>query len=171
MLYSTTVYLNLLFWNTMLQFGEGSGTPLQYSFAWKIPWMEEPGRLQSMGSLRVQHDWVTSLSPFILMHWRRKWQPTPLLLSEESQGRGGAWWAAVYGIAQSQTRLKQLSSSSSCSFVLGNDLVCFIYVLCFLHIFSWGSHAFSILPFIPTGIASGDWWKLCWNFLCTLSLF
>ena len=84
---------------------------------------------------------------------------------------GGAWWAAVYGVAQSQTRLKQLSSSSSCSFVLGNDLVCFIYVLCFLHSFSWGSHAFSILLFIPTGTASGDWWKLCWNFLCTLSLF
>ena len=38
-------------------FGEGNGTPLQYStLAWKIPWTEEPGRLQSMGSLRVRHD-------------------------------------------------------------------------------------------------------------------
>ena len=72
----------------MLQFGEGGGTPLQYSFAWKIPWTEEPGRLQSMGLLRVQHDWATSLSPFTLMHWRRKWQPTPVLLPEESQGQG-----------------------------------------------------------------------------------
>ena len=44
--------------------------------AWKIPWMEEPGRLQSMGSLRVRHDWATSLSLFTFMHWRRKWQPT-----------------------------------------------------------------------------------------------
>ena len=44
--------------------GEGNGTPLQYSFAWKIPWTEEPDRLQSMGSLRVGHDWVTSLSLF-----------------------------------------------------------------------------------------------------------
>ena len=33
--------------------------------AWKIPWMEEPGGLQSMGSQRVRHDWVTSLSFYI----------------------------------------------------------------------------------------------------------
>ena len=43
----------------------------------KTPWMEEPGRLQSMGSLRVRHDWATSLSLFTFTHWRRKWQPTP----------------------------------------------------------------------------------------------
>ena len=46
------------------------------------------------------------------MHWRRKWQPTPVFLPGESQD-GGAWWAAVYGVAQSWTRLKRLSSSSS----------------------------------------------------------
>ena len=55
---------------------------------WKIPWMEEPGGLQSMGSLRVGHDWATSLSLFTFMHWRRKWQPTPVFLPGESQGRG-----------------------------------------------------------------------------------
>ena len=54
----------------------------------KIPWMEEPGRLQSMGSLRVGHNWTTSLSLFTFMHWRRKWQPTPVFLPGESQGRG-----------------------------------------------------------------------------------
>ena len=59
--------------------------------AWKIPWMEEPGRLQSMGSLGVRHDWVTSLSLFPFMHWRRKWQPTPVFLPGESQG----WWSLV----------------------------------------------------------------------------
>ena len=64
--------------------------------AWKIPWTEEPGGLQSMGWLRVRHDWVTSLSPFTFLHWRRKWQPTPVFLPGESQGRG-AWWAAVCG--------------------------------------------------------------------------
>src|SRR5574341_307026 len=47
------------------------------TIAWKIPWTEEPGRLQSMGSQRVGHDRVTLLSLFIFMHWRRKWQPTP----------------------------------------------------------------------------------------------
>ena len=55
--------------------------------AWKIPWTEEPGRLQSMGSLRVGHDWATSLSLFTFMHWRRRWQPTPVFLPGESQGR------------------------------------------------------------------------------------
>ena len=50
------------------------------TLAWKIPWTEEPGRLQSMGLLRVGHDWVTSLSLFTFMHWRRKWQPTPVFL-------------------------------------------------------------------------------------------
>ena len=54
--------------------------------AWKIPWTEEPGRLQSMGSLRVGHDWAASLSLFTFMHWRRKWQPTPVFLPGESQG-------------------------------------------------------------------------------------
>ena len=46
------------------------------------------------------------------MHWRRKWQPTPVFLPGESQGRRTAWWAAVYGVAQSRTRLTRLSSSS-----------------------------------------------------------
>ena len=86
--------------------------PHSSTLVWKIPWAEEPGRLQSMGSLRVGHDWATSLSLFTFMHWRRKWQPTPVFLPGESQGRG-AWWAAVYGVAQSRTRLKWPSSSSS----------------------------------------------------------
>ena len=79
--------------------------PHSSTLAWKIPWMEEPVGLQSMGSLRVGHDSVTSLSHFTFMHWRRKWKPTPVFLPGESQD-GGAWWAAVYGVAQSWTRLK-----------------------------------------------------------------
>ena len=55
---------------------------------WKIPRAEEPGRLQSMGSLRVGHDLASSLSLFTFMHWRRKWQPTPVFLPGESQGQG-----------------------------------------------------------------------------------
>ena len=62
------------------------------TLAWKIPWTEEPGRLQSMGSLRVGHDWATSLSLFTFMHWRRKWQPTPVFLPGESQG-----WRSLAG--------------------------------------------------------------------------
>ena len=58
------------------------------TLAWKIPWMEDPGGLQCMGSRRVGDDWATSLSLFTFMHWRRKWQPTPVFLPGESQGRG-----------------------------------------------------------------------------------
>ena len=137
--------------------------PHSSTLAWKIPWTKEPGGLQSMGSLRVGHDWATSLSLFTCMHWRRKWQPTPGFLPGEPQGRGslggcrlwghtesdtterlhfpfslarigegngnplqcsclknprdrGAWGAAVYGVAQSRTQLKRLSSSSGSHF-------------------------------------------------------
>ena len=138
---------------------EKAMAPHSSTLAWKLPRTEEPGRLQSMVSLRVGHNSVTSLSLFTFMHWRRKWQPTPVLLPGESQGRGslvgcrlwdrtesdttgrlqfhfsvsctgegngnplqcsclenprdgGAWWAAIYGVAQNWTRLKLLSSSS-----------------------------------------------------------
>ena len=67
---------------------EKAMAPHSSTLAWKIQWMEEPGRLQSMGSLRVRHDWATSLSLFIFRHWRRKWQPTPVFLPGESQGWG-----------------------------------------------------------------------------------
>ena len=80
----------------------------------KIPWAEEPGKLQSMGSLRVGHDWVTSLSLFTFMHWRRKWQPTPVLLPGESQGQGSLVGFRLWGRTESDT-LKWCSSSSSSS--------------------------------------------------------
>ena len=83
--------------------------------AWRIPGTAEPGGLPSMGSHRVGHDWVTSLLLISFMHWRRKWQHTPVFLPGESQARGWrASWAVyrVYGVAQSQTRLKWLSSST-----------------------------------------------------------
>ena len=80
--------ISLHLWTTH---GEGNGTPLQYSCL-ENPWIEEPSRLQSMGSLRVGHDWATSLSFFTFMHWRRKWQPTPVFLPGESQGRGSHLW-------------------------------------------------------------------------------
>ena len=80
------------------------------TLAWKIPWMEEPGRLQFMGSLRVGHDWATSLS----LSCTGEGNGNPLQCScLENPRDGGAWWAAIYGVTQSQTRLKQLSSSSS----------------------------------------------------------
>ena len=80
------------------------------TFAWKIPWTEEPGRLQSMGSLRVRHDWATSLSLFLSCIGEGNGSPLQSCL--ENPRNEGAWWAAVYGVAQSRTRLKRLSSSS-----------------------------------------------------------
>ena len=71
--------------------------PHSSTLAWKIPWMEEPGRLQSMRSLRVGHDWVTSLSLFTFMDWRRKWQPTPVFLPGESQGQGSLVSCSLWG--------------------------------------------------------------------------
>ena len=86
--------------------------PHSSTLAWKIPWMEEPGRLQSMGSLRVGHDRATSLSLFTFKHWRRKRQPTPVFLPGESQGRGSLVGCRLWGRTESDI-LKQLSSSSS----------------------------------------------------------
>ena len=77
--------------------------PHSGTFAWKIPWMEEPGRLQSMGSPRVGLDWATSLSLFSFMHWRRKWQPTPVFLPGESQGRGSLVGDRLWGRTESDT--------------------------------------------------------------------
>ena len=88
-------------------YAEKAMAPHSSTLAWKIPWMEEPGRLQSMGSWRVQHDWATSLSRI------GEGNGNPLQCScLESPRDSGAWWAAVYGVAQSQTQLKRLSSSS-----------------------------------------------------------
>ena len=77
--------------------------PHSSTLAWKIPWMEEPGRLQSMGSLRVRHDWATSLSLFTFLYWRRKWQPTPVFLPGESQGWGILVGCCLWGRTESDT--------------------------------------------------------------------
>ena len=78
---------------------EGNGTPFQYSCL-ENPWTEEPGGLQSMGSLRVRYDWATSLSLFTFMHWRRKWKPTPVFLPGESQGRGSLVSCRLWGLTE-----------------------------------------------------------------------
>ena len=90
------------------QVKEKAVAPHSSTLAWRIPWMEEPGRLQSMGSLRVGHNWAISLSR------TGEGNGNPLQCScLENPRDGRAWWADVCGVAQSQTRLKWLSSSSS----------------------------------------------------------
>ena len=71
------------------------------AFAWKIPWAEEPCRLQSMGSLGVGHNGATSLSLFTFMHWRRKCQHTSVFLPEEPQGQGSMVGCHLWGCTES----------------------------------------------------------------------
>ena len=84
-------------------FLEKAMAPHSSTLAWKIPWTEEPGGLQSMGSLRVKHDRATSLSLLTFMHWRRKWHPTPVFLPGESQGRGSLVGYSPWGRTESDT--------------------------------------------------------------------
>ena len=100
---------------------EKAMAPHSSTLAWKIPWTEEPGGLQSMGSLRVGHDWATSLSLSCI----GEGNGNPLQCScLENPRDGGAWWATVYGVAQSWTRLKRLSSSSSSRQSLLEKILC-----------------------------------------------
>ena len=82
---------------------EKAMAPHSSTLAWKIPWTEEPGRLQTMGLRRVGHDWVTSFSLFTFMHWKRKWQPTPVFLPGESQGWGSLVGRHLWGRTESDT--------------------------------------------------------------------
>ena len=99
----------------ILYITEKAMAPHSSTLAWKIPWMEEPGGLQSMVSLGVRHDWATSLS--LSLSCTGEGNGNPLQCScLENPRDGGAWWAAVYGVAQSRTRLKWLSIRSDQSF-------------------------------------------------------
>ena len=80
---------------------EKAMAPHSSTLAWKIPWMEEPGGLQSMGSRRVGDDRATSLWLFTFMHGRRKWQPTPIFLPREYQGWGSLVGCCLWGPTES----------------------------------------------------------------------
>ena len=90
-------------WNHIACGLEKAMAPHSSTLAWRIPWTEEPGALQSMGSPRVEHDWATSLSLFTFMHWRRKWQPTPVFLPGESQECSSLVGCCLWGQIESDT--------------------------------------------------------------------
>ena len=96
-------YSPILNYNYLLHPMQKAMAPHSSTLAWKTPWTEEPGRLQSMGSLGVGHDWATSLSLFTFMYWRRKWQPTPVFLPGESQGQGSLVGCRLWGHTESDT--------------------------------------------------------------------
>ena len=84
--------------------------PHSSTLAWKIPWAEEPGRLQSMGSL--ESDTIERLHFHFSLSCIEEGNGNSLQCScLENPRDGGAWWAAIYRVAQSRTRLKRLSSS------------------------------------------------------------
>ena len=97
------VYLRIYINTYIYSYMEKAMAPHSSTLAWNIPWMEEPGRLQSLGLQRVRYDWVTSLWLFTFMHWRRKWQPTPVFLPGESQGRGSLVGCRLWGHTESDT--------------------------------------------------------------------
>ena len=91
---------------------EKAMAPHSSTLAWKLPWTEEPGRLQSMGSKKL--DTTERIHFHFLLSCIGEGNGNPLQCScLENPRDGGAWWAAVYGVTQSRTRLKRLSSSSS----------------------------------------------------------
>ena len=150
--------------------------PHSSTLAWKIPWMEEPGRLQSMGSLRVGHDWATSLSHI----GEGNGNPLQCSCLENPRDRG-AWWAAVYGVAQSRTRLKWLSSGSSIHTKIMNNLVLF-YVWKNARVWAHWNYSFDVhLSYLGPiscvcvvggglfqGVSAVGWWFDEGNILCWL---
>ena len=100
--------------------------PHSSTLAWKIAWVEEPGRLQPTGSRRFGHDWATSLSLFIFIHWRRKWQPTPVFLLGESDGQRSLVYCSPWGCEELETteQLHFHFSLSSIGEGNGNPLLC-----------------------------------------------
>ena len=100
--------------------------PHSSTFAQKIPWTEEPGRLQSMGSL--ESDTIKQLHFHFSVSCIGEGNGNTLQCScLENPRDGGAWWAAIYGVAQSRTGLNRLSSSSSSSSIM-------TYVHCYSNI-------------------------------------
>ena len=108
------------------------------TLAWQIPWMENPGRLQSMGSLGVGHNWATSLS---LFHFHALEKEMATHSSVLAWRIPGTEWAAIYGVARSWTWLKRLSSSSY-------FLSCFLFYLFLIALFTQLSSPEFIIYFL-----------------------
>ena len=131
--------------------------PHSSTFAWKTPWMEVSGGLQSMEPLRVGHDWVTSLSLSCI----GEGNVNPLQCSclENPRDRG-AWWAAVYGVAQSWTRLKWLTAAAACPL----SWWCHLTILSSVTPFSFCLPSFPASESFSNGLALRITWPKCWSF-------
>ena len=119
--------------------------------------------LQSMGSRRVRHGWVTSLSLFTFMHWRKKWQPTPVFLPGESQGWRSLVGCCLWGHAESDTT-EQLNWMN---WILVQWFVQALYALRF--VLSFCLFGFPLMVKAECGGNPVCWWLgLCFCFVCCL---
>ena len=116
--FSFSIRCIFVFWICLLRNWEKAVAPHSSTLAWKIPWTEEPGGLQSMGSRRVGHDWATSLSLFTFMHWRRKWQPTPVFLPGESQGQWSLVGCRLMGSHRVRHNWSNLAATAKLCFLM-----------------------------------------------------
>ena len=142
--------------------------PHSSTLAWKIPWMEEPGRLQSMGSTK-SWTWLKDFTFTFTFHFRalEKEMPThSSVLAWKIPWMGGAWGAAVYGVAHSRTRLKWLSSNSAIYCVTWGLVLLWKYwvthILTYKKAISYGLAEFKKIP------ASYSYWKNDKTCACTL---
>ena len=153
---------------------EKAMAPDSSTLAWRIPWTEEPGRLQSMGSL--ESDTTEQLHFHFSLTCIGEGNGNPLQCScLENPRAGGAWWAAIYGVAQSRTRLKRLSSSSSSIPLYGFYFTCYCKnfqahiqeerLICWISLYSSPSFSNyqhfgqSCFIFLPNAMFIGLFWR------------
>ena len=100
------------------------------TLAWRTPWMEEPGRLQSMGSLRVRHDWATSLSLFHFNALEKEMATHSSVLAWRIPGRGEPGGLPSMELHRVRQDWNDLAAAAA---VVMNILMCYIhsYVACF----------------------------------------
>ena len=131
------------------------------TLAWKIPWTEEPGGLQSMGLLRVR----LSLSLFTFMHWRRKWQPTPVFSPGESQGQGSLVGCHLWGCTElDMTEVTQQQQQQPSLIILARTSGYFVE----LHLYFYLMDRVSFLK--PQEPTSASFKPFFCSFLTSLSL-
>ena len=128
--------------------------PQSSTLAWKIPWTEEPGRLQSMGLLRVGHDWATSLSLFTFMHWRRKWQPTAVFLPGEFYGLRSL-------VGYSPWSHKELDTAEQLHPLTHSYIYMCVYICVYIYIYIIKSYIFYFKRFVKKVLyPNPTWWMI-----------